>query len=214
MMTVLTFVFARLFTNTKTYWVYVLSGLLPYNFFVSAWSAGAVSVSDNGALVKRVPLPRLILPISAVLAQLVHLAIQFGLFLLLVVVFARGANVHWLWLPLLFSLQIAFLIGLAAASCTVNVYVRDTRYIVDSLALVLFWLVPVFYPVSIIPAAYRDIYDLNPLTAFVTAVRDIIINGTAPDVGAVRILTLAAAISMAVGLPLFRRLENDFYKHI
>ena len=63
-------------------------------------------------------------------------------------------------------------------------------------------------------SAYRNIYDMNPLTAFVTSVRQIIINGTAPAAGALWTLVLAAAVSMAVGLSLFRRLEGDFYKHV
>src|ERR1700738_2929154 len=63
MMAVLTFVFSRLFKSVNDYWIYVLCGLIPYNFFVMGWSSGAVSISDNIGIVKRVPIPRVILPV-------------------------------------------------------------------------------------------------------------------------------------------------------
>jgi len=214
MMSVMTFVFARLFNSTENYWVYVLSGLLPYNFFAMAWSAGATSVAENESLVKKVPIPGLILPASAVLAHAVHLLLHFVLFLILVAAFTRKASPSWAWLPLLFAVNLIFVVGLATASSAINVFVRDTRYIIDSLSLVLFWLVPVFYPISIIPVEYRDSYALNPITALVTGIREVIINDTGPSAQSWLVLVVSAAGSLGLGMLLFRLLEGRFYKNL
>ena len=77
MMLVLTFVFASVFkTERDDMWLFILIGLLPYNFFALAWSTGTESVVGNAPLIKHVPFQRELVPLSAVLGNALHYLLQ------------------------------------------------------------------------------------------------------------------------------------------
>jgi homopolymeric O-antigen transport system permease protein len=216
MMGVLTFIFGRVFGDSRNpaYPLFILCGLVPYNFFVGAFSTGTTSIVDNAGLVKRVPVPRAVVPVAAVLSNGVHLLIQIALLLVMTFVFGRRPAAAWLWMPVIWGLYMTFVCGLALGSSAVNVFVRDTRYIVESFNMVLFWLVPTFYSFTIIPQKYARIYQFNPVAALVLAMRNILIDGKAPPMSLVTNLLIAACISTAIGLTVFRRMQARFYEHI
>ena len=144
-MGVLTFVFSQFKLGNgaiKDYPVFFLCGLIPFNFFSLAWGTGTSSLNDNVNLIKRVPVPREIIPIATVLGNSLHLLIQFGLLLVITVVFRKGVNRYWAWLPLILVLEVVLVCGLSLITSAMNIYIRDTRYVVESFNAVLFWLVP------------------------------------------------------------------------
>src|SRR5262249_42278247 len=162
----------------------------------------------NAGLIKRVPVPRAVVPITSVLSNCVHLAIQIALLLGLAAVFGVRPGLTWLWLPLIWTLYIIFVFGLALGASAINVFVRDTRYVVESFNLVLFWLVPIFYSFNIIPVQYREIYRFNPVAALVMAMRNILIEGVPPAASLVRNLSIAAAVTAIAGAAIFQRLKS------
>src|SRR5262249_14959740 len=100
MMAVLTFVFSPIYPNPSVpqLAVFMLCGLVPYNFYSLALNAGTTALLDNQSLVKRVRCPRRIFPIAAVLSNCLHFVIQIGLLIALVFAFGYRANPHWPWL--------------------------------------------------------------------------------------------------------------------
>lgn len=106
-------------------------------------------------------MPREVFPIASVLSTCRHLLIQIGLLLAIALVTGVPVTVKWLWLTVIWSLEIVFRCGLAVATSALNVFIRDTRCGVESLNTVLFWIVPIFYPFSAIPQRFADIYPIR-----------------------------------------------------
>lgn len=214
-MAVLTFVFTVIWSSGQPkYPVFVLCGLVPFNFFTMSWATSTSSLVDNGTIIKRVPVPRELIPIATVLGNGVHLLVQIGLLLSFTIGFGLGINRYWLWLPVLWTLELVFVCGLALITSAVNVYVRDTRYVVESINTILFWLVPIFYGVDKIPDRYRQAYHYNPLVALVIALRSILMDGVAPQASILRNLAIVSIVTGAAGWFVFRKLRRGFYDYL
>jgi len=216
MMGVLTFIFGWVYgkNNPPAFPLILLSGLVPYNFFTASWLSGTQSVVANAALVKRVPLPREIVPVAAVLSNCLHLAIQVVLLLGMTLFYGFGANPFWLWLVPLWLLYIAFACGVSLVSSAVSVFIRDTQYVVESFNLVLFYLVPIFYSFEVIPQKYAAIYRFNPVAALVLAMRNILIDHQPPPTTLIANMVIAAALAVGLGLVVFGKLKRRFYEYI
>jgi len=217
MMGVMTYVWTQIFkVDIKHFPVFVLCGLVPYNFFSIAWSGGTTSIVDSAGLIKRLPVPREVVPVATVLSCSIHLLVQLLLLLVWAICSKVPINRYWFWLPVVWGLEIVFVSGLSLLTSSLNVFVRDTRYIVESTNLVMLWLVPVFYPFSLIPQKYSDIYQVNPLATLVIVMRRIVYEGVAPNgtTNTMWKLVLASFTVFLIGLLAFRRMKPQFYEHI
>jgi ABC-type polysaccharide/polyol phosphate export permease len=219
MMGVLTFVFTVVQTTNIAYYpLFVLIGYVPFNFFTLAWASGTNSIVDNTALIKKIPFRRELVPLSVVLANVLHYLIQLALLLGAVALFI-GVNVHWLWIPVVLALQVVFVCGAALACSALDVYYRDVRYIVESANLVLFWLVGIFYSIDDVPRRFAWLYESNPVAAVILTTRRILLQGASPgttlslnwfELGTLWKLMLVSFATLGMGLWIFRRIQKDF----
>jgi ABC-type polysaccharide/polyol phosphate export permease len=215
-MGVLTFVFTRIFPNNtqRAYPVFVLCGIVPFNFFSFAWGSGTQAIIESTAFVKRVAIPREIIPIASVLSNCLHLVIQIALLLFVTLIYHNPVNKNWIWLPVMWTFFIIFVSGLVMITSSVNVFIRDIRYLVESFNAVLFWLVPVFYSFAIIPPTYKEIYALNPVAAMVMALRNILLENSAPGGHIMRNLAFVSCLTFLIGLTAFRYVKRSFYDYL
>lgn len=215
MMGLLTFVFTQVFpTGRGAFPVFVLCGIIPYNFFALAWSTGTASLMENTTLIKKVPVPREIIPVASVLSNLLHVFIQCGLLLIFLFAYGFPPNRYWTLLPVIGAFYVLFIIGMVLATSALNVYVRDMRYVVESMNTILFWLVPIFYGGEMIKPAFADIYSLNPIAALVQATRNILMEGRAPALSLLTKLGASSLLVFVLGWTVFQRLKHRVYDYL
>jgi ABC-type polysaccharide/polyol phosphate export permease len=159
--------------------------------------------------VKRVRCPRRIFPIAAVLSNCLHFLIQIGLLVAFVFAFGYQVNRFWPWLAFIWGFEIVFMSGLALITAALDVYYRDVRYLVEASNVVMFWLVPIFYSLEMVPQRFRLLYLLNPIAAVVVAGRDVLLHAKAPAPGLVAPISIVSLACFALGFALFGRLERN-----
>jgi lipopolysaccharide transport system permease protein len=212
MMALWTFVFGTVFQKAApNFGLFVLCGMIPYNFFVVATNVGTTSLLDNAGLVKRVAIPLEVVPLATVLSACIHLAIQVLLLLVFALLSGFGITKYWLWLPLIWFLEIMLVSGLVLVTSSLNVFIRDTRYLVESANVALLWLVPVFYPFTIIPERFQALVHYNPVAALVFAMRDVVLEGKSPASSLIWKLVAVSVSMFFFGRFFFGRLKNRFY---
>jgi lipopolysaccharide transport system permease protein len=234
-MLVFWFVFSAFFPSSglAMYPVYLIVGLLAWNFCAEAVTAGARSVLDNAALVKKVFFPREVLPLVSVFSSLVNYLLSLPmLFVVIALVQAyypplrasgRLLNISWTvaYLPVLLVIQTLLLAGIALFLSALAVFFRDTVHLIGILVQFWFFLTPVVYSLNVVgetPA--RVIRWLNPMASLVEFYREILYGNVVP-IGAVptpglpavesilRVL-LTALAALALGYWFFQRRSGRF----
>lgn len=198
--------------------VFLLIGLIVYNFMGMAIPPATCCIIDNANLVKRVIFPRELIPLSVVLSQLVHLGIQLLLLFGFMAMFAIRPGWAWLWsIPILLVLLI-FMAGLAFACAALHVVYRDMLYVVESALKVLFWLTPVFYDLHQVKvnlsAPLYLVYLLNPMAGCIDALRRAFLHLAPPDLLSISIALLVAVLTLLAGWLAFRRRQRDFADYL
>jgi lipopolysaccharide transport system permease protein len=216
MMGILTFVFTRIYPNLTIHHfpLFVLCALVPFNFYSLAAIAGTTSLLENQSLIKRVRSPRAIFPIAAVLSSSLHFLIQITLLISLLFIFGHTVNRHWIWLLPIWAMEIVFMCGLCLITSALDIYYRDIRYIVECSGLVMFWMVPVFYTLEMVPHRYQMLYAMNPIASVAVIDRQILLAATGPSLGLLLQLSAVSLTVFAFGFVLFTRLERDFADYL
>ncbi len=192
------------------YPIFTFCALLPWQLFASALTESSNSLVGNQNLITKVYFPRLVVPISAVLGGLVDFAIAFGFLLLMMGYYHIVPTWAILTLPGFLLLAIMTALGVGLWLSALNVQYRDVRYTINF--IIQFWLfaTPVAYPSSIVPARWRALYGLNPMSGVVEGFRWALLGKSDPP-GALLWVSVAVVIALLIGgLYYFRRMEAQF----
>jgi lipopolysaccharide transport system permease protein len=163
----------------------------------------------SAALLRKVYFPRLVIPVSTVLAELVDFSLAFIVLLGMMLAFGMVPTVHAVYLPLLLLLGMSTALGVGLWLAALNVQYRDVRYVVPFLVQVWMYATPVVYPSSLLSEPWRTLYALNPMVGVVEGFRWALL-GTSAAPPSLALSALAAAVLLASGLFYFRRMERHF----
>ena len=183
-------------SDTLTFALYLMAGLMPYNGFRESVERGASSLTGSRDLVQRVVFPPLLLPLVVTLSSLVTELV--GLLILTAAVWLLTGGLSWwcLLLPVVMLVRLLLSLGVAWLVSILNVFLRDLEHLLGMLLTLLFFATPIIYPASMVPEPYRWVFDYNPFHYLVGAYRAVIIEGRPPDPS---FLVLAAGALLLAG---------------
>ncbi len=192
------------------YPVFVYSAMVLWQLFASALTEASNSLVSNERLVSKVYFPRLVVPLSAVLASLVDFVVALVVLVPFLAYYRIVPTAAVLRLPLFVFLAAFSALGAGMWLSALNVRYRDVRYTVGFLVQLGFFLTPVVYPSSVVPPSWRMWYAVNPMVGAVDGFRWSLLGaGEAP--GRLLVVSAAAAtVIFASGLYYFHRMEDSF----
>lgn len=232
LMLVFTVVFTVMLPNLSVpkYPVFVMCGVLPWNFFSTAVMSSIHAVPQNGHLIKKVYFPLEILPLSTVLSNFVNFCLAFIVLFVMVLVFRVPVRPAILLLPVIMLVQLLFTSGVSMFLATLNVFYRDTGVIMEVLMQAWFFLTPVFYPLEMLPEwgmvlgvelpIRRLLYILNPMASIIASYRSVLYGSTvaviphAPGWDFLLRTAVTTAIVFVIGMAVFSRQSHRFAEEV
>jgi homopolymeric O-antigen transport system permease protein len=192
------------------YPLFTFCALLPWQLFANSLTESSNSLVGNQHLITKIYFPRLVIPISAVLAGLVDFAIAF--IILLGLMFYYGVTPGWavITLPGFVLLAIISALGVGLWLSALNVKYRDVRYTIGF--MVQFWLfaTPVAYSSNLIPEKWRIVYGINPMAGVVEGFRWALLGNARPSGQMLWVSIAVVAVVFVSGIYYFRRMEQEF----
>jgi lipopolysaccharide transport system permease protein len=149
------------------YAVFLISGLFPWQWLSNSVNASPMIFLDNAALIKKVKLPRNILPLATVLQDMIHFLLSIPVIVLFLFIYHKSLSFSWLYgIPLLMI-------------ASINLFVRDLERLAVIGTSLLFYFTPIIYPETMIPARYKTlVLFANPLSSLMISWRNLFLNGT------------------------------------
>jgi ABC-type polysaccharide/polyol phosphate export permease len=195
--------------------IFLMIGLITWTFFQQSLLSAAESLIDQGALVRKTRFPRQAIPASAVTVQLITFVAIMVLIAPLAIALRGTLEPALLLLPLLVALLFCFVLGCAMVVAVLHAYFRDTAPVLTAALLPWFFLTPIFFEPQAIPFLQRHplvetlLVWINPIAPFVQAIRSVLYEGTAPDLGRLVYAVAAAGVALTAGSVVFRRMEGE-----
>ena len=200
--------------QTPNYLLFLISGIIPYNWFTTVVSQSSGIFVYNSNIIKKVYFPREILPISAVTSGLVNFLISSIIILLFAIFGGVGISWHLVFLPFLALIQYVFTLGVSFILSALNVYIRDVEYIVSFVLQMLFYATPILYTVDMFHGWILWIFRINPMTHLINAYRDIFYVHQVPRLGTLSILFVICIVFLIISYKVFKKMEKGFAEEL
>jgi lipopolysaccharide transport system permease protein len=212
---VLNFVFTVVLpTRVVKYSVFVAIGVLIWTWFQTSLVMATTAITGNRELVRRPGMPTSILPVTTVATNMVLLLMAAPAIVGLVLFSGGHVGSAVVVLPVAVVVQFALTLGLAYMVASLNVTFRDTQHLVPLGLLLLFFISPIFYDVSNVPAQYHAIYNLNPFVILLSAYRAPFLINATPNLVPLAELGLISLLVWLLGQMFFRRASRRFAEEI
>lgn len=200
----------RMPSDGLPYALFVYCALIFWQFASHGFLVGSASVVQNVSLVTKVYFPRILLPLSVIIAGLADLMFALPALAALMIYFGVAPDWHIVLLPFFLLLAVVTVLGLTLWGATLNVMYRDVSHLLPFLAQIWMFSTPVIYPLSVVPEKFHGFYALNPLVSVVQGSRWIFAGGAPPSLLMLAASSFTALALLVTGYIYFRRREALF----
>ena len=208
------FVFSQAFQGMRSYSLYVLSGLVLWQFFSNSSNQCIQSLLTNAGVIKTINVPIIAFPLSTVFTELFNMALVLIPFFGLMFFFGLQITLHTILIVPALILMTFFSVGLGLILGTLNVYLRDISILWNSINPALFYLTPVAYTLDFVPEKYHPILKLNPLYHYFKMMRDGLYENQWPE-GITWLVTISTSmIVLFLGILVFKKLERGIISNV
>lgn len=216
-MAVMALVFTNVFkfsTPGVNYLVYLMSGLVLFNYFSEATNLAMSSVVANFSLINKVYIPKYIFPLSKCLFVGINFLLTLIPLYAIIFLTGTGVNIYHLILPYLFVCLFLFTVGIGFIISTISVFMRDMFYIYGVIITMWTYLTPIMYDISIIPEQFQPVMKLNPMYWLLDFARQIILYNQMPGIRNFIYCGLIGVIPLVFGIIIFKRNQDKFIYYV
>ena len=200
--------------KTENYLVFLICGIIPWTWFITSITQSTSCITNNSGLIKKVFFPRSILPISVVASGMINFLISCIIILLFVIFGGLGLSWHLIFLPVIVLIQFVVCLSLSFLLSAINVYVKDTEYLIAFILNMLFYATPILYSIDIFSGWMIWIFRLNPMAHLINAYRDIFYVHHIPNFTNLSILFGVSLILLVICYKIFSKLEKRFAEEL
>jgi lipopolysaccharide transport system permease protein len=196
------------------YTSYLFTGLLPWIWLQTSLLAATNVIVDYRDLIQRPGFPAQILPVVTISSNFIHFLLTLPILLIFLQLDRIPLSAALLLLPVVFGVQFALTLGVGYITAAVYVTFRDTQYLLGIALLLGFYVTPVFYTISTLPARIQAIYHLNPMTILLDAYRSILLDGQVFNLNSMLVLGLISAGLLWLGRHFFMHASYRFAEEL
>lgn len=199
----------------EDFYMFLFVALVPWIFFSSSLTGGAVVIVSNQDMVKKIYFPRIILPMAYVTSCFVNMLFCFIVIFAVIIVTGFGMNIKaLLFLPVIMLVEYILCIGISLITSACTVYLRDLEHILGLVSMAWMYMSPVMYPSSFVPDQFQFLFNLNPMAPIITAYRDILYYKQFPQIQTLMVATLMGLFCVIIGYFVFEKLQKGFVEEM
>lgn len=208
-------VFSTLFrSDIPNFAVYLLTGIVCFNFFSEATTMTLTSIVGNAALITKVYVPKYIYPLTRVMSSTINFLLALIPLFAVLLITRTPIRFSVLLLPLGIVCLFAVSLGIGFLLASAMVFFRDTQFLWGVVSMLWMYMTPVFYPESIIPARFMTLYKCNPLYHIIRFIRILLMDGISPEPKAYGLMLIASLVPLALGVVVFKKSQDRFVLNI
>lgn len=197
--------------QVEQFWAFLISGFFAWNYLSSCLYAGAYTLSEHSHITRSIAFPSELLIVSAALSRLLELTVELVLVIVILGIWHHGTiPASYALTPLLVLILFLLTLGLQLPIATLAVFYKDVEHALPIVLTTLFYLSPVFYPVTLIPEAMQPYYLLNPVAEVITLFHVVLYEGRFPHIELWLSVSIKVTVLYGVSQLIFNRFKKQF----